>query len=435
MFEKILKKELFLFKLSTFFLLLIFLFLIVLQFTGCESTTQSTSNIADVKGSVCGVLNLPFPGIKVTAGNKSSYTDLNGNFVIPQVEFPYQLTILDTINKKCVYIPKRDDSPAGSLSIYYQAYPNNVNSTVNVLFPAGINTSGGKIIFRDLNGRNFITDALVTGGSLNINMAPGTQYSGSVYVILYTTDNNSHIVSYNKYCSRDGVIINPADVVTVNFLANDFKNNSRDTTYHVTLNPAQGQSVDSRYLSFNIGNRHTINYLNNISFEYFTSNNFDITVPLGLGMDFYPVVGFTSHESTANTASSIFSSVSGDNTITAPQPPTLISPNNNANISINTEIIFNEGLSHVDNKHYKLIIVDNAGGSSPHDGFEVLLDKERFMLSELENIGFGSLKGRTFSWYVEIYDNVSLNYSIFDGVPNLIKLETSSETRVFTVKQ
>jgi hypothetical protein len=432
MFERVLKKELFLFKLSTLFLLLIFLFLLILQFSGCENSTEGTSTY-DAKGKVYSIFNVPLSGLQVTAGGKSTVTDVNGAFNIPQILLPMNVSILDTAIRKCIYISKSTDFISNSMAIpSINSIPELIPSYIYATYPNGLLTSGGKIIFTDFKDKNFNINASASGGTLCMHMAPGTQYKGSVIVLLFTKDNNDHIVSYDRYCIKPDITVNPGDAVNLNLLASEFKTNTRDTVYHVTYNPVQGQTVDMRYSYITFSSRHTTDYLIGILFESFSSNSFDVVAPLGLDIRCSPLVGFESHDN-ANNSSEVYYSLNGDITLNAPAPPELVSPANNASVDINSEIIFNQGSGGpVFGKFYKLYLYETTG-TGKTISFEIYIEKEKFLLSELNNLGFGSVKGKTFSWSVELYDKEYMFNNLSDGLANNYKTSSRSGTRVFTI--
>ncbi|MDD5362205.1 MAG: hypothetical protein PHN88_08735 [Ignavibacteria bacterium] len=418
---------------TAFALMLVLIYLLSAQ--GCESTSESLTMNAQVSGYIMGLYNAPFSGLSVSVGDKTTSTNYFGYFLFPHIDYPYQLTVLDTNNRKCIYIPKRDKMTKNNITIqnYPAQNPGMISSEIIVTYPSGEFTSGGKIIFRASSENEYIGDAGITGGSVDFGMARGTSFGGKLYVLLYTKDNNNHIIKYDKYyASPDCINIGAGETYSLNLSSSDFKPITQQSSYHVDLNPLQNHIVDMRYFYINIGYGFTINNLNNVVFDTFNTNSFDVDVPVGIANDVYPVVGFLSHDASGN-SSDIFSRIDVNTALDAPPPPTLVLPVNNSNVDINTELVFNQGLGHVENKFYKLYLIDTTSINQQHSTFEVYLDKEKFNLSELNNIGLGNIKGKTFYWKVELYSGNDINTYFSYGYQELNKFMSQSEQRVLTI--
>ncbi len=427
MFGKNLKREL-------YFVLFPLIALFILVFSGCENTTQSTSNIGNVSGRLTGIYNMPLPGVFVSAGNVSTRTDNYGRFSLSGVGYPYRLLILDSLEKKCILIPQRDNVTTNSLMInYLSTAMGYASSLISLSYPISVFTSGGKSFFTDFGDKNYPGDIMLSGSTIYIAMIPGTQYKGSVVILAYTKDANDRIVSYDKYAVRENVIINAGSVVNLEFPSEDFKTNLKDTVFHIAIDAGPGQNVNLRYAYLTCGSKHTTNYVNYVSQENISSNTFDIVVPKGIALTSNVIIGFNSTGPGAGTGSTgVYFPATGNKNVSAPLIPVLVSPEDNAIIGANSELVFNQGLNHVENRFYKLVLNDAGTGNQLYTNIEIYLDRERFNLSELNNLGIESVNGRIFNWYVEMFENMTLNDYISDIAGNT-KLSSYSSARRFSV--
>ncbi len=427
MFGKNLKRELYIIS----FLLLITLSGLI--FNGCENVTQSASNIRNVEGRIFGLFNYPFQGVKVTAGGKSAVTDINGSFVIPNVERPYELSVLDSAKNRFIYIPKHDNDSYNRLAIgYLTDFGYSDPATIKATYPDSIVSSGIRFIFTDFWDKNYYDNIQGPYGEINIPIPDGISYKGSLIAVTYTMDSHNHIFYFNKYCRIDNIIVNAHQNINISLNSSDFKAVPVNATYHVDFNIPPGQNMDLGYFTLLFGGRMTINALNLMSFEIINTTSIDLSMPRLPLLNNYLIAGFVSSGNSSH--SNVFYSLTDNKELNAPQVPILAYPPENASVDINTEFIFNQGLNHVDKKYYKLTLRDTIQPYYTENRiFEVYLEKERFNISELENIGGGSLKGKRFYWDVEVYEGKSLYDGITDGYDILRKSMTGCMSRAVNV--
>ncbi|GEM_PF-4719395 len=427
MFGKNLKRELYIIS----FLLLIALSGLI--FNGCENATQSIFSETGVKGKVYGLFGVPYQGLKVTAGDIAVNTDIYGRFNIPGVAHPYNLAIIDTSTKNCLYIPKHDKTTSNSLALsYFSTYQNNAFASILVNYPDSLKGYSIKCFFTDFDDKTFCTTQYDSSGMISIEIGEGTQYKGALMVLAYSFI-NGHAVSYDKYCIKNDISISSGSNLVINLLNSDFKNVGQQNKYRVNLIPPAGNNLDYIFSAFSLTNRRVGIYSAYMLIDTFNTPTVDVLVPSGLGLNLYPLICFTSIG--PNGYSNSVGYFNGNASFSAPEIPVLVSPGDNELVDINTEIVFNQGLSHVENKYYKLIVTEQDGGNGPHRTFTVYLDRERMKISELNEIGFGNLYGCSFNWSVDIISGVSLNDGISDGISNLTRMMSSSNGRKFTVKQ
>ncbi len=427
MFGKNLKRELCLISLLLSVILSCFLF------SGCESATQSVFNETGVKGKVYGLFGVPYQGVKVTAGDTSVNTDIYGRFIIPGVAHPYNLVIIDTSTRNCLFIPKHDKTTSNDIALsYYSSFQNHTLAGILVNYPDSLKEYSKKCFFTDFNDKTFCSAQDDSLGMISFEMGEGTQYNGSIMVLAYKVS-NGHAVSYDKYCIKNDISISSGNHLVIDLLNSDFKDAGQQKTYRVNLTPPAGNNLDYIFSAFSLTNRRVGNYAYYMLIDTFNTPTADVLVPEGLGLNLYPLICFTSIGPNGNSNSVGY--FNGNASFSAPDIPVLVSPGNNEFVDMNTELVFNQGLTHVDNKYYKLIVTELDGGSGPHRTFTVYLDRERLKISELNEIGFGSLYGGSFNWSVEIISGVNLNDGISDGISNLTRMISYSGGRKFNVKQ
>ncbi len=414
---------------------LLTLIFLLIGFNGCENSTESNSSQVQVKGRISGMFGLPLPGVTVKAKSSSTSTDIYGRFDLGNIEAPFSLALLDTFWNKCLYIPDRGSNNTGGLYVNYVSDPPGyVTSLINISYPLSVfQNCSGKSMFTDFHDRNFPGDVTSNGSTITVHMVPGTSYEGSVAVLAYAVDNNMRITSYEKYCLKNGIVLNAGDNINVNLTSDDFKTNSVNNTYHVSINAGTGQNVNIRYAYLTFGSRQSPNYVLNVTQEFINSDVSDIVVPGGFNVANNVIMGYTSLSSVQNEGQTkMYFPVKGDVTVNSPQIPVLVSPLENAVINANTEFVFNSGLNHVENKFYKLILSEFQGTVSKYSIYEIFLDKEKFNLSELNNLGIPSLNGRIFDWNVEVYENISLEDYLSESGNNF-KYSAISGNRRFSV--
>lgn len=418
---------------SCFILFLICILLYGLIFNGCESSTQSVFDETGVKGKVYGLLGFPYQGLKVTAGDTSINTDNYGRFNIPGVTHPYNLVVIDTLSKYCLFIPKHDNTTTNSLALSYLAsYQNSSYADIIINYPDSLNGYSKKCFFTDFVEKTLYNYPGDNTGEIFIDMGPGTQYNGSLLVLAYTVS-NGHAVRYDKYCIKNNLTVSPGSNLVINPTSADFKNITQQNTYHVTITPPAGTNSNYIFSSFSLSGRRVMNYSLYMQLDTFGNPSADIVVPVVPGMNLYPLICYNSSGFNGNSNSTGY--FSGNASFTVPEYPLLVSPGDNEIVDINTELVFNQGLTHVENKYYKLSVYDLSGGNGPHRTFIVYLDRERFKISELNDIGLGSMYGGSFSWGIEVISGISLNEGISDGISNLTRLMSSSLNRKFIVQQ
>ncbi|MCE1165805.1 MAG: hypothetical protein LWX07_10435, partial [Bacteroidetes bacterium] len=146
--------------------------------------------------------------------------------------------------------------------------------------------------------------------------------------------------------------------------------------------------------------------------------------------------GFNTKQNTGTVSySSVFDVADRDMSIFSPAPPVLVYPPENAVVDTNTEFVFNQGLSRVENRFYKINFFNVTGTPSKCLYYDVYIDRERFKVSELNNIGIENIIGCSFEWSVEVYENICLNDYIRDFYPNNKRYMTECVKRKVTIKQ
>ncbi|MCE1165870.1 MAG: hypothetical protein LWX07_10765 [Bacteroidetes bacterium] len=403
----------------------------ILSFNGCEGDNGITSHDHVISGRVSGIFDYPYQGVKVTAGNKSAVTDGNGYFYFSGLDFSGSITVLDTINNKCLYVPQRIFVPEATYAFRYLA---NTDASgfveIKISNPDSLGNYQMKTLFSDYQAKNYYDE--VNSGTRNISfpVPPGVSYAGNIIMLLYTVDSQNHIVLFNKYYVKDNVSVAAGDIINLHPHMSDFQVVPRNNVYHIELNPLPQHTVQMRYFTLFFGHETTINYSSFVSFDNFNGNSLDIVCP-SLPYPFcLPMAGLYTADN--NTYSRVLLPASMYSVMEAPPLPVLVSPADNANIDLNTEFVFNNGLNSVSNMYYKLYIADTVNvPNRERKSYEIYLDKERFNISELENAGLGSMKGRTFFWNVEVFKEASLDDELINK--NMKICSSAGITRSFHV--
>jgi hypothetical protein len=246
---------------------------------------------------------------------------------------------------------------------------------------------------------------------------------------LLFSQQNGNIISYDKYAYKDNIIVTSGSTLDINFSANDFNSNIKDTTYNIVLNPLPNHTVTSRILYLSFSSRRTSDFVNVIKFEEFTSNNFNVVVPVNLEKYCVPVIGLFTQNTAADERCKDLFPVYGNITHNSIEASQLINPPDNSMVDSNTVISFS-GNSVIPNHEFYIIYLSDT---LEHSSFNIVTDKTSYKLSELNTLGLGNISGKTFIWYVERFGTPLFDY-IGSGFSNLEITSTTSAYKRFTVK-
>ncbi len=195
-----------------FYTLVSSLLLCIISFS-CNENGISEYHLVSmgVRGRVIGgTRNTGAPNLTVKIQDQSCVTDNTGSFLFNGIKPPFDVFVSDTLNKTAS-IFRGFNSP--SLMIPHDV-PN-----LNSAFPEAAFKVKANIPYPINNMRVYFTDGLNTNGmgaasdadsvSFTVALNENKPVRGKLYVLLYTTDIDGKVTSYNRFGYIDSVYANP----------------------------------------------------------------------------------------------------------------------------------------------------------------------------------------------------------------------------------
>lgn len=374
------------------------IFYSIFNFTGCSDTTSpvNPTSFKSVSGNITGLGSLPLANYTVSIGNKSAQTDINGNFVINDIEFPYHLVIKSTDGNKNF--------------VYQNLNTGNLNLKLNVItYPAPIgrlrfNTSGlgainGKFIFSD--GERISTYSGFLGG-IEVLIPEGGSVTGDLFIFTYRTNQQNKIEEYYKFGKIPNVTIaqgsNERLDITPEMLTHDISSR----VVNVSSNKFDPGDVLYFYVSFS--DWAADNYFNQLNFGVELSNPGSFLIPENIPVPYSIVVGMF-HSHYADQLTKTIEGASSNVSIEVPQKPLQILPDYNSTVDLNSEFSFTSAQF----KTIKKVTIFNEVRS-----IEFFSLNNNFTLSELINLGV-ELPDGDYKWTITtigIFDSMNQYVSI-----------------------
>lgn len=406
------------------------IFVLSVLLSGCsDSSIEPLISKINISGKLSGLLNIPVSGAIVKAGNLSTLTSSSGDFSLQGVSIPYDLRIIDTINKKG-FIFKNLTRANFNISLPYMPQNHSITG-LNISFPSGIFMSGGKAIFTDGNQFSFYSN--IESDVVGITTYPGNNSSitGKVILIFYTKDISGNIISYDRYGVKDSVIINAGITKNVDFSLDDLQFNPGEISVSGNISGLQNyNSYKFFYLTF--GKRYSSAYSNELLFSVIQDDYFSLVLPSNLPSDYTPII-YANGISTSGNISQQFVLPKGGTGINLkiPELPSLLNPPDNAtDVDTTTQFNWTTGS---DNGIYGVFVSD----PNPNNTFSysIYTNSTSTTLTDLYSLGLENLSNRTFNWYCVKYGSVnSLDEQLDPMRNNLAYFGASTSTRKFRTK-
>jgi len=369
------------------------LFLVVaifcLQYFGCSdsSNISSTSQKINVYGKVIGgVFNYGYPNVKVRIENKEVYTDIYGNFIVNDVQVPYDVYICDSVTKKGSAFKNLTTSRCW-LPHLFNFSGNIPEATINVTLGDNLkNSYESKVFFTD--GRNING---IGNGHCIVKISDNSSVIGKVCVLLYTKDNSDNIISYDKFGFMDNVTVSPNDNLNLSFPDSIMTYNPAEVAVTGTISGIPtNSSIYYEFYMISMSPRKA-NYFSTDCSMYnnlLNSNSFSFLIPSGLPVSYYPIYHIMyadTNYSSALTGAEIYllPKTGSTNLNIAIHPPAqIISPAELTRIDTNTVFTYSASGS---NKIYHIIINDSI------NEFHIYTVSENITTQNLWKFGLGNL--------------------------------------------
>jgi|WetSurMetagenome_2_1015567.scaffolds.fasta_scaffold21059_3 hypothetical protein len=377
----------------------VFIFSVIISSCSDGGIEPESAKI-NISGKISALFNIPVSNVVVKVNEKVTTTSAYGDFSLKDVTIPYDLIIIDSINK-AGYIYKGLSRTNLDIFLSYitQSYG---TANIHITYPANLPDLEGKAIFIDGNQRSFYSSSS-TLSSIPVYMENNTSLNGKVIMIFYTIDSFNGITSYEKYGEKNNITVTAGGNTNVDFTLDDLKLNPGEVTVSGSFSGLQGlNSLKFFYLSFE--KRITSGFAYDLLFSIIQGNNFNLVLPTNLPSDYTPLIYIRSQGTypNANITDQFVLPIGGTGiNLNLPDYPSLVYPPDNA-INIDTTTLF-EWTSGTGNGIYCITFWDSAQSIT----YSIFTNSLNTTLSNLNSIGFGNISNRTFRWNCEKHGSVS----------------------------
>lgn len=291
---------------------------------------------------------------------------------------------------------------------------------MNVTLPENLNHQG-KLFFTNYDRVNNYSGIINSSGSLSIRLDAFERIDGSVIVLLIERDSNV-INSYTHFGIKN-ISVSPNEHINVNFTHEDL--NSNIETGFISGNVVSSKQPGFDYTDFRLifSTKNTVHYASNhLYFEHREGMQFSYLVPTNLPIPIYPVIsaGHGPFQPGGGIFTNVIENFPGQITLTEPTNPQLISPQNGAEVNLNTVFEFTPGSD--DGIFFVQFIGDKT--------FTILTDANSVIFGDLVKIGFDIEQFQSMEWYVEKIGRYT-NINEFVNGRNVSYFSSKSEQRVF----
>jgi hypothetical protein len=395
---------------------LAFLITFVVFFSSCSETIVNPpqNNPITVEGRLLNIWINPIVGMKLKINDDIVFTDHDGKFSFQNVPIPYDLAIFDSLNK-VNHLYKNITTANPRIVINSHPVPAPYNSAnINVSLPSS-NTYNGKLLFTNFDDINNYSPDLNT---ILVRTSYHQEIEGAVIVLLYEMSNGK--ISDYKHFGMKNITVSPGNTYDINFTENDLSFNPDETTISGNIN--QNDFWQTLYF-ISFSTKRSPEFLFYLNFEM-SNENFSFVVPRNLPIDFYPVIGGLN--SAGSLLSKNMSNFPSNVTISEPDFPLLIQPENNASdINSGTKFTFTEGSN--DGIYSIYFNFVSSGGYMYH----IITPINEFNFGDMMKLNFDFTQQQNLKWRV---DKIG-EYSSIDEyltAENLDRFDVKSETRTFT---
>lgn len=250
-------------KLVTLVCAVVMVGMVTLLPVGCsknDSGTNAMPTVITVTGKVVGANGLPMASLPVVISTLPSVTtDANGNFTIPNVTAPYDVTVVHaTAQIALVYIGLTRPDPTLTFITLYPSFPSSatLSGTVNGgdPFPQSLNHLMGVSFISPESDWTHIVNAPLTGAySLSPVWNGPVTTTGTIHALQWQIDPTTFLpIAYRGYGTKAGVTLSnggtfSAQNVTVTPIA--------VTNFSGTVTAQSGYTLSNRYVSTIFGSQ------------------------------------------------------------------------------------------------------------------------------------------------------------------------------------
>lgn len=310
---------------------------VYLFFNGCSENNDSpvfSQNKVNVIGRVVGYFfNQGLPYAKIRIDDKIVTTDRFGKFYVSDVKIPYTVYITDSAsNRGCVYEGLSESECF--LKFVNGPSSNELKASINASYSGNIGSSNErKIFFTD--GKN--TNGIGNDIYCEVYLPDNTPVTGKVCYLLYTTNSQGRVLSYDKFGYINNVTLTPDANINLTFNDSICSFNPGSVSVSGSINTTSDIYAISTVL---VSPRQSNFYSSNLILDVITGNTFSLLLPANLSVNYYPMVFIQFEDNTRSLFSQSFYLLPKAGGIgivlTEPSLPQIISPPGNSIIDSNT---------------------------------------------------------------------------------------------------
>ena len=235
-----------------------------------------------INGKIYNQLHEAMPNITVKIDEQSTVTSSDGNFILNNINIPYDLILFDSLKNSGYYF-KGLILPNPEINVISTSfYPRKCK--LNVSIPSIINVSSGKLIFTDTNEINEYKEINSNNTIFTLNLPDGKPITGKLIALLYTRDASGHIVSYDRFGLKDNITISEGISLNINFLTSDL--NLKPGKIYVDGTTSYVSSPTNRYFYINFGKKTYQDFSGDMVFDKFDNPYYYFYIPKNIPLKY-----------------------------------------------------------------------------------------------------------------------------------------------------
>ena len=404
--------------------ILFFFSLFILQSCSDDSLSPVTAGIS---GKVLGSGNNPLPNLKVKIGEQSTVTNSTGDFTLNNISLPYDILIIDEQSKSQALFKSVSISNIIIPEFYSFKNPD-YTCYLKINIPTEFIQSGkkGKLIFTNGYDINSSIDITSEGTSLDIKMTEFKRVMGKLIILIYRTDNNGNILSYENYCEINDIEILPNRLLYYNINSTQLSLNPSERNITGKISIPSGYNTGLQYFYLNFASKNSSFNNPECKFSSINGNDFNFVVPVNLPTEFSILVNnyITDNDKYCLETFKIPENTNGIN-LQAKLPADIISPADNS-----TDINSNSVISHTAGSGSGVFITRFF----KNDGYicSIVNTSESFLFSEVSKFEITNINNSYFFWSVEKHGEISNVNEYLNSFPrNSDRFVSKSQQRTF----
>ena len=384
--------------------------ILIIYCSGCNNNSVNITEVQQtVKGKVYNDYHQALPNVKVKIGEQVSQTSYDGSFVIENAFAPYDLIVLDSLNKFGYFFQGLTIQNPEINIVNPSLHPR--VCVMNVNLPESIPISFGKLIFTDTNVFNYYADISGLIFNFNLNLKDDNPVTGKLIILMYSKNNYNQIISYDKFGFKDNITISPGGNITVNFLASDLT--LKPGLINVNINMYQKYAYEDKSFYLNFGKNIYQNISGNMAFNQVYGAYIDFKIPAGLPLNFstlFCINGFSDSTNFVGPYQQQFlvpNGIYGLHLDVEAPPALTYPPNNYGGVDINTMFSF----IGVYNGVFDVVMLDSVSSFN----YYYYTTQKSFDLKWINKIHNTDISKNNFRWFVE---SISPSYYSLDDLLN-----------------